>query len=130
MVLPASGDTFFCAGVLGLLSPSQGSCPRHATLYVVSKAVDHAPIAGGDSYRTNEDTQLAVAAPGVLGNDSDPDGGAISALLVAGPAHASSFTLNADGSFEYTPVPDYNGPDSFKYEAGDGTSTAPSPPLP
>src|SRR6185295_491558 len=31
-----------------------------------------------------------------------------------------SLTLNADGSFTYTPSADYNGPDSFTYKANDG----------
>ena len=37
-------------------------------------AVNDAPIAGDDAYSTTEDTALTVAAPGVLGNDSDADG--------------------------------------------------------
>ena len=58
--------------------------------------------------------------PGVLGNDSDPDNGdTITASLVSGPSHAVSFTLNADGSFSYTPSSNYNGNDSFTYKAVD-----------
>ena len=30
-------------------------------------------------------------------------------------------TLNANGSFTYTPAANYNGPDSFTYKANDGT---------
>jgi hypothetical protein len=33
-----------------------------------------APVAVNDSYTTNEDTALGVAAPGILGNDTDVDG--------------------------------------------------------
>jgi len=33
-----------------------------------------APTAVDDTYTTEEDTTLIVAPPGVLGNDSDPDG--------------------------------------------------------
>lgn len=121
LVLPAPVDTFFCAGILGLLSPSQGSCPRYATLYVVSKPrIDQAPIAGGDAYGTDEDTPLAVAAPGVLANDSDPDGDSLSAILFSGPAHAASFSLDGDGGFSYTPALGYTGEDSFSYEPFDG----------
>src|SRR5262249_57269717 len=43
------------------------------------------------------------------------------AVLVSGPAHGS-LTLNADGSFTYTPNADYNGPDSFAYRANDGAA--------
>ena len=62
-------------------------------------------------------------APGVLGNDSDPDGDAFSAVLVSGPGHGS-LTLNADGSFAYSPEDNFNGSDSFTYRAGDGSLTS------
>ena len=81
-----------------------------------------APIADDDAYSTDEDTPLVVPADGVLLNDADPDGDSITAVLVSGPAHAAAFTLNADGSFSYTPVANWNGSDSFTYKANDGTS--------
>ena len=74
------------------------------------------PAATNDSYATNEGAQLTVAAPGVLANDSDPQGRSLSAALVSGPAHGT-LTLNADGSFTYSPSGDYNGSDSFTYQA-------------
>jgi VCBS repeat-containing protein len=40
---------------------------------------------------------------------------------VSGPAHGS-LTLNADGSFTYTPDANYNGADSFTYKANDGVA--------
>jgi VCBS repeat-containing protein len=63
---------------------------------------------------------LTVATPGVLGNDSDPDGDPLTAVLVTGPSHGS-LTLNANGSFSYTPAADFAGSDSFSYRASDGT---------
>ena len=66
--------------------------------------------------------QVAPALGGVLGNDTDADGDTISALLVSGPSHAADFTLNADGSFSYTPEANWNGSDSFTYKANDGTT--------
>jgi hypothetical protein len=59
-----------------------------------------------------------------LGNDTDTNSDALSAVLVTGPTNAQSFTLNADGSFTYTPIADYNGPDSFTYRASDGISVS------
>lgn len=80
-----------------------------------------APVAQDDAFTTDEDTPLDVAAPGVLGNDTDADGDALSAALVSGAQHGS-VALNADGSFHYTPAADYNGPDSFTYGANDGSA--------
>jgi len=81
------------------------------------------PTANPDSYSTNEDTPLTVAAPGVLGNDTDPDPGTtLTAVLVSGPSNALSFTLNPNGSFNYTPSANFNGSDSFTYKARDNTN--------
>ena len=66
---------------------------------------------------------LTVAAPGVLGNDADPDGDPLTAVLVTGPSHGT-LTLNANGSFTYTPAADFTGSDSFSYRASDGTLTS------
>ena len=89
------------------------------TVTIEVKAAQDAPAANGDTYQTDEDTQLGVEAPGVLANDSDPDGDALTATVVSGPGHGS-LTLNADGSLSYTPGLDYNGTDSFSYRANDG----------
>jgi VCBS repeat-containing protein len=86
-------------------------------------AVNDAPVAAGDAFSTAEDTVLTVAAPGVLGNDADPDGDPLTAVLVTGPSHGS-LALNANGSFSYTPAADFTGSDSFSYRASDGTLTS------
>jgi VCBS repeat-containing protein len=79
------------------------------------------PTAVGDSYETGQGTPLSVAAPGVLGNDSDPDGDPLSAVKVSDPQHGS-LSLNANGSFSYTPAAGYVGPDTFSYKASDGSA--------
>lgn len=81
------------------------------------------PVATNDAYVTNEDTPLNVAAPGVLGNDTDPNNDPLTAVKVSDPVHGT-LTLNANGSFTYTPAANYNGPDSFTYQASDGTFTS------
>lgn len=91
------------------------------TTVYIKAIINQPPTAVGNSYATAEDTPLNVTAPGVLGNDSDPQGSPLTASLVSGPSHAASFTLNANGSFSYTPVADYFGPDSFTYRANDGS---------
>ena len=57
------------------------------------RPVNDPPVAQDDAYTTAEDTPLIVGAPGVLANDSDVDGDALSAVLVNGPAHGT-LTLN------------------------------------
>jgi VCBS repeat-containing protein len=93
--------------------------PEAAVTIDVS-SVNDPPAAADDSYSTDEDTPLTVVAPGVLGNDSDVDGDALTAVLDRGPAHGT-VALNANGSFTYTPAADYNGPDSFTYKASDAS---------
>ncbi len=73
-------------------------------------------------YRVNEDTTLSVSGSGVLANDYDVDGDTLSAIMVTGPSNASSFTLNSDGTFSYTPAANFSGTDSFTYQVSDGTN--------
>ncbi len=76
-------------------------------------------------YSVDEDDTLSVsAAQGVLANDSDAESSPLTAVLVTGPANASSFTLNSDGSFAYTPNADFSGTDTFTYQANDGTENS------
>ncbi|MBI1375766.1 MAG: tandem-95 repeat protein [Phycisphaera sp.] len=81
-----------------------------------------APDTIGDAYEVDEDNTLTVTdALGVLANDSDVDDGqTLTAVLQQDVSHGT-LTLNADGSFTYTPDANYHGPDSFIYVANDGT---------
>ncbi len=90
----------------------------------VADLENQAPVANDDAFSVDEDTALNEPAPGVLANDSDPEMDPIIAVLDAGPANAQSFTLNADGSFDYTPNADFNGADSFTYFVNDGQANS------
>src|SRR5206468_1773195 len=80
-----------------------------ATVTITVTPVNDAPVAvNDDSYTTPEDTQLTVSAPGVLANDTDVDGDALSAVLVSSPSHGT-LTLNGDGSLVYMPALNFNG---------------------
>jgi VCBS repeat-containing protein len=88
----------------------------------VTIAVNGVPVAANDSnYSTNENVPLTVTAPGVLSNDTDPEGDALTASLVD-PAGQGLVNLNTDGSFTYTPGNNFSGTDSFTYRASDGSA--------
>ena len=61
------------------------------------------------------------AANGILANNTNADGGTLSAVLGTTTANGS-LTLNADGSFIYTPNAGFCGTDSFTYTATDGNA--------
>jgi uncharacterized repeat protein (TIGR01451 family) len=85
-------------------------------------APNSAPVSTNDIYSVTEDVALNIPAAGVLANDYDADGDSLSAIWFSGPSNGS-LTLNADGSFTYTPTNDYTGADSFTYGASDGLLT-------
>jgi len=106
----------------------------HVTVTVTS--VNDAPVANNDNYTTAQGTVLNVPgagqtqtfiAPtsgiGVLTNDTDVEGDTLTALLVSTVSHGT-LTLNANGSFTYTPAPDFSGADSFTYRASDGSDAS------
>ncbi len=86
--------------------------------------VQDAPVANPDFYTVDEDIVLTTTpANGVLSNDTDADGNALTAILGQSPAHGT-IILNANGSFTYTPNLNYFGTDTFTYYANDGTDNS------
>ena len=101
----------------GVTRPQQSSCDVGAIEYVPAP-----PVATDDTGNTDEDTPLSVPAPGVLANDSDPNGDSLTVELSTGPI-SGTLSLNADGAYVYTPTLNFNGTDSFVYRAFDGNLT-------
>lgn len=111
-----------------IVQVSDGTLTDAQFIAVTVTNVNENPIAVADSYSGfyQGDTS-ASGAPGVLINDSDPDGDALTVSLVNGPAYATTFTLNADGSFSYLHDGSENFADIFVYSVSDGlggTATA------
>ncbi len=102
----------------------------HADTRAVKNAPDDcdmgnaAPVAENDDYGLMAGNTLAVAAPGVLSNDSDADGDTLEAILIGSVDHGS-LSLDADGGFVYQPAPGFSGQDGFTYQAGDGLAVSP-----
>lgn len=76
------------------------------------------PTANRDRFQAKAGQALSVAANGVLGNDSDPGGDALTAIVASQPKQGR-LALQADGSFTYTPTKKAKGTDSFTYLAQD-----------
>ncbi len=77
------------------------------------------PVTQDDFYTTNWDTRLVVPAPGLLANDTDPNGDPMQTHLWSAPSRGT-LALGRDGSFTYTPVPGQSGNVTFVYKAWDG----------
>ena len=87
--------------------------------------VNHPPVGNADSYHMEEDGVLTVlVAGGVLDNDTDRDKQDHLNVRTLSTAGNGLLHLNADGSFDYRPSPEYNGPDSFTYEVWDGIAAS------
>src|SRR5207249_611980 len=100
-------------------APVAGPDPTDGSITIVSSTGNTAPVAANDSFATNEDSAEAGTARGELANDTDIDSPVLTAVVVTGPSHGA-LTLNANGSFTYTPAANFNGADSFTYKANDG----------
>ena len=74
------------------------------------------PDAVDDTTVTDYQTPVNVT---VLGNDSDPDGDALTVVDNSEPSNGSA-VLNEDGTFTYTPDDGFTGTDSFTYTITDG----------
>jgi len=92
-----------------------------AVVNITIESVNDAPIAEDDSYSTSEDTPLS---DDVSVNDSDVDHPIVVTTTPLTPPANGTLVLNADGTFTYTPNPDFNGADSFEYEICDSGNPA------
>jgi hypothetical protein len=102
---------------------SDGGLSATATVTLTLTAVDDPPDVQADAYTTNLNTPLTVAAPGLLGNDSDPEGAGLTATLATAPGHGDA-TVALDGALTYTPTVGYHGVDTFAYRVSDGGLSA------
>lgn len=101
------------------VSDGQGGTAQQ-TLTITIRGANDAPTAVSDGYTTAKGQTLTVAAAqGVLANDSDVDIGDTRTASVVATTANGRLTLNADGSFAYTPNQSFQGADTFSYVAKD-----------
>jgi ELWxxDGT repeat protein len=88
---------------------------------VTITVIEGTPIAAADSFSVHWSDVLTVAGPGLLANDSDPNGDAIIAANFTNPsAQGGAVSMVTDGSFTYTPPAAFLGTDTFQYRISDG----------
>jgi hypothetical protein len=106
--------------------------------YAVTIVPGTPPTAVDDVYEINEDSipglitsdATGQLTPGFSGddglgaNDQDPEGGPFSVIIVDGPQNGTLNLNEADGTFTYTPDPDFFGAETFTYKAVDGVLTS------
>jgi hypothetical protein len=78
--------------------------------------VNDPPVAVDDGFEIDEDT---ILNGNVLTNDTDVENDTLTATLVNDVSNGS-LNLNSDGTFTYTPDPNWNGRDTFTYQVSDG----------
>jgi len=80
------------------------------------------PVGADDYYTINQGETLTVAAPGILANDVDPEGDPMHVGNSFAFIAADSVTVNADGSFTFTPPANFYGTAGFSYYSSDDTN--------
>jgi VCBS repeat-containing protein len=124
--------------VVDAIAAAEGVSSANATdeignARVVNNAIDmgavaflasaHQPGAADQTLDVLQNTMLNALPGTLLLNDSSPDNRTLTAQDVTQPSHGS-VTVNADGSFVYTPPSGFTGTDSFTYDLTDGALTS------
>ncbi len=93
-----------------------------AKVTVTVDPVNDAPVAGDDSFSTNEDTRLDLTQAQLKGNDTDVDNSELSVTAVSNDTNGTA-VKNTDGTVTFTPARDFNGTAGFDYTVSDGEKT-------
>lgn len=93
-----------------LVNDGRGGTATQSFTVQVSAAGNLPPVANPDGYETRLGETLTVPAPGVLGNDVAPNGGALTAAKLTDPTKGALTAFNADGGFTYQAPPTLPGP--------------------
>jgi uncharacterized repeat protein (TIGR01451 family) len=87
---------------------------------LVAGSLKVSPLAFADTYNATKDTALSIPAPGVLANDTGTPAPTAQPIAAGATTQGGSVTLNANGSFNYTPPAGFQGADTFTYTATNG----------
>ena len=85
-----------------------------STVTITINSVNDAPVAVNDAATTSEDTVLNAT----VANDYDVDDNQIFYSLISSPMQGT-ISMSANGSYTYTPAPNFNGMDMITYSVCD-----------
>ncbi|WP_158841084.1 cadherin-like domain-containing protein [Polaribacter sp. L3A8] len=129
---PTANDNNITLMVNYIISDGTYTNAADLTLSIINV---YPPDPKNDNYTTETNAALNIYAPGLLNNDTDKDGNTL--LITSFKIDTISYTvgekavfyegsisINADGSFYFTPASDYNnGIPTINYTVSDGTFT-------
>lgn len=102
---------------------SGGTDTAQVNISVIKNATD--PVANDDVYSTGLNTELTILAPGVLSNDTDPNGDELTVIYYDQIGTVGGIVqMNPDGGFNYTPAEDSLSTDTFTYVVTDGNGNS------
>jgi len=97
---------------------SDGNGATDTATVTVNLAPVNDPPAAVDDVATTDEDQTIFNLP-ILSNDSDVDGDPLT-IIGTPTAGNGTVTVNPDGTINYTPDANFNGPDTINYTIGDG----------
>lgn len=120
------------------VSDNRGGVASAAVTVTVNALINQAPVAANDSALTPVNTPISIPVSVLLGNDTDPEGGALTVVSVQAPVHGTVSLMGVHVVF--TPTGNFEGLASFTYTIEDplgasstanvnvavGSATAPS----
>ncbi|MFC7676432.1 Ig-like domain-containing protein [Mycolicibacterium sp. GCM10028919] len=120
----SNGSEVTADGFAYKVKDNSGALSNEATVTITITPVNDGPTAVNDAYTVAANGTLTVNAPGLLANDTDPDGAFLRLTEIFTPGHGTLSGVLSSGTFTYRPDAGYVGTDSFTYTVGDGAATS------
>jgi VCBS repeat-containing protein len=120
----SNGSEVTADGFAYKVKDNSGALSNEATVTITITPVNDGPTAVNDAYTVAANGTLTVNAPGLLANDTDPDGAFLRLTEIFTPGHGTLSGVLSSGTFTYRPDTGYVGTDSFTYTVGDGAATS------
>ena len=124
LTAPASNNGVYAYGTGNLFPTSTYGAANYWVDVIFSPAsgaANQTPFAANDTgLNATQNTPLSVAASTLLGNDSDPDGDALTITGAGGGVNGTASFNAQTNAVIFTPNSGYTGPASFTYSISDG----------